>query len=357
MTGKLRQGVLSAVKRSQIKHKQLLHQRLVRSVNKNFTQDVEKAKLMEDNIEVLTFEMCKPFDMPSILEYEHVNKKRQLWQYNMLIYDEIRNRCHVYTWPESVASKGSSEISSCIRKYLKENLSEQTKKLIIYSDPLDGQNRNLKISLMAKQFLNTSPHENLKTIEQKYFVKGHAENKCNIDFQLIEKQRKQVPNLFIPEDCYNLIKESKKSNPKFTVYEMDKQDFLSLDPLVNHFTESENWPKIKEIDLSQQQVIINERCDPFTFKFKEYSLHSVPVVEISLRVRDDEVFPNMDLPLLFPEGKAISEFKYNDLQFLASNIPEEYGEFYKNLKFEKEDKSKDFALSLRESSDEENAHD
>lgn len=109
-----------------------------------------------------------------------------------------------------------------------------------------------------------------------------------------------------------------------------------------------------DVNLSQQQKIINKRCDPFTFELQKYSSRGVPVEKFSLRVKGEEVFPNIDLPVLFPEGRAISKSKYIDLQFLVSKIPEEYRDFYKKLKFEEENESKDFALSLRESSDEEN---
>lgn len=297
--------------------------------------------------------MCMPFDLPSLFENNEIMQSRQLWQFNMLIHDEIRQRTHVYTWPECVASKGSSEITSCIRKHLKENIPAQTEKIILYCDPLSGQNRNMKISLMLKHLLNSWPHNNLKTIEQRFFLKGHAKNKCNVDFGLIEKRKKIVQNIFVPNDCVKVIKESKSTDPKFFVLgalvtAMQSQDFFSLDPLLNLLDEN-----LKHLALSNVQTIVHNRNEPFKIKFKNYGSAKSKEIPCKLRSNNVESFPVVDLPVRFAKGRAISRSKYDDLQDLAKYIPTEYQDFYKKLKFEATMDVKDYALSFKESSDEE----
>lgn len=293
--------------------------------------------------------MCPPFDLPSLSQNDLIMQNRQLWQFLMLIHDEMRDRTHVYTWPESVASKGSSEITSCIRKYVTDNLPADTEKLILYSDPCSGQNRNSKISLMLINLLHSWPHNSLKAIEQRFFMKGHARNKCNVQFRLIEKRKKVMQNIFGPKDCVELINTSKNTNPRFSVNEMQSQDFLSLDPLVNLFHDSE----INDIDFSKIQTIIHDRKEPFIMKCRAYDWAPSVIVPFEIRVNNMENFPVIALPVLYPEGRAISKAKYDDLQNLAKYVPTENKEYYKNLKFDSIIDVKDFALSLKESSDEE----
>lgn len=341
---------ISKQERSNLKLKKIRHMKLVRKVNRTFTTDIEKAREMENPVEILTFEMCKPFDLPSISENNEIMKKRQLWQFVMLIHDEIRQRSHVYTWPECIASKGSSEITSVIRKHLKENLSKHTKKLILYCDPLSGQNRNLKISLMLKHFLHSWSHTDLQIIEQRFFVSGHAKNRCNLDFCIIEKRKKEVQNIFVPHDCLTIINESKKTEPRFYANEMLSQDFFALHPLLNLLNGSKNLTDIKKINLLRQQTIRHDRDNPFVFIFKDYNSSEV---EVPLSLNISDTFESIELPPLFPEGRAISKMKYDDLQYLIKFIPAEHHDFYTKLKYDSINNPKDFALSLKESSDEE----
>lgn len=44
-------------------------------------------------VEVLTFELCMPFDLPSIFENNVIMQSRQLWQFNMFIHDCKARRC------------------------------------------------------------------------------------------------------------------------------------------------------------------------------------------------------------------------------------------------------------------------
>lgn len=326
------------------------HINLVQNINKKFITDITEARFVQSHVEILTFEVCPSFDLPSLLQNDLIMRARQLWQFVMLIHDEIRDHTHIYTWPESVASKGSSEITSCIRKYVTDNLPADTETLILYGDPRSGQNRNSKISLMLIDLLHSWPHNSLKAIEQRFFMEGHARNKCNVQFSLIQKQKKVMQNIFCPKDCVELIKSSKNTNPRFLVNEMQSRQFLSLDPLVDLFNSSE----IKEIDFSKIQTIIHDREDPLTIKCRAYDWAPSVFVSFKINVNNMENFPVITLPLLYPEGRAISKAKYDDLQDLAKYIPAEYQEFYKNLNFESTANLKDFALSLKESSDEEN---
>lgn len=341
--------------RSEFRNKKLAHLNLVRKVNKEFAEDIENGEQYESSTEILTFEIFDPFELPSISENTTVLKKQQFWQHTMLIYDELNKRCYVYTWPESIAAKGTAEITSCVRKHIQEYAKESTEKILLYSDPRFGQNRNFKMCLMLKHLLDSWQHEKLNSIEQRFFVPGHAENDCNVSFRLIKRQKDKTENIFISDDCVKIISESKKKSPRFIIKEMQSSDFLSLDPLVDMFGGKENLNEIKKINLSKQQKIIYDRGDPLTMKFIEYNSGSPKSATFQLFGTNVSKFSDIHLPVLFPDGREISKKKFDDLQELSQFIPIEHHTFFKNLKFNPENNSEpDFAFSLRESSDEEN---
>lgn len=123
------------------------HDALVQKYKSLFYEILTNAKEGRDNVEVLTFDLQRALEMPrlstSVLYY-----KRQLWFYNLFIYDEKRRIGHMYVWPESIASRGAQEISACICRHLRERMPANTVELILWSDSCYGQNRNIKLALI-----------------------------------------------------------------------------------------------------------------------------------------------------------------------------------------------------------------
>lgn len=129
-------------------------------------------------------------------------------------------------WSENVASRGAQEVASCLLKHLNNNLPDEVEAAILYSDSCGGQNRNIKMSLMLKQFL--SMHYTLKTITQKFFVPGHSFNSCDRSFAIIERAKKFTDNIFIPDHWMEMVREAKKNEPFFTVIKMYRGDFFFI---------------------------------------------------------------------------------------------------------------------------------
>lgn len=102
----------------------------------------------------------------------------------------VRKKHYLYVWPESVASRGSQEIGSCLYKNLTDTDSNQTKKNIIFCDPYEGQTRNLKLTLLMKKCLDSWSSDELITVEQRYFVVGHSNNSCDKCCELLRKKNK-----------------------------------------------------------------------------------------------------------------------------------------------------------------------
>lgn len=212
------------------------HMKIVDKTWKQFNDCVTSAKIPENKEEVLTFDLQRALEVPSI-STSQAFYTRQLWCYNLCVYDEVRRIGYMYLWDETVASRGSQEISSCLYKFFSNHIPKDTKKITLYSDSCGGQNRNIKMSMMLINFLqNRWKCPSLNTIEQRFFVSGHSYNMCDSCFAVIMKQRKITENVFVPKHWYQLIAQAKKKEPKYIVYEMKRKDFYSVTRLMKLIT-------------------------------------------------------------------------------------------------------------------------
>lgn len=227
-------------------------------------------------------------------------------------------------WSEDVASRGGQEIASCIMKHLQTKISSETDHAILYSDSCGGQNRNIKVMLMLKKYLSTHPH--LKTITQKFFISGHSYNSCDRSFGIIEKEKKNATDLYIPDQWIDLVKAAKKSEPKFDVTKMESKDFFSSSDLEKMIVNRKKdigdhpirWLDFRSIRYSKDYL--------FTFT----ASNSIQVNIKKKNVQEDE-FKKYELVELFPNGRPINEKKYKDLIDLLKFVPGEHHKFYNNL--------------------------
>lgn len=186
----LRSNLFKESAKVKLRQRMLAHKDLVYKSNARFALDVKEAKESNDEIVVLTFDLKKTLETPSLTASDAFYK-RQLWTYNLCIYDEIKKKAYMYIWSENIASRGGQEIGSCLVEHLKNHIPQNTKTVKLYSDACGGQNRNIKLTLMLKKFLHDLlPDTSLESIQQKYFVPGHSYNSCDRCFGLIEKAKK-----------------------------------------------------------------------------------------------------------------------------------------------------------------------
>lgn len=118
-----------------------------------FVADVENASKRDGEVVVPTFDLQKTLETPSLIT-SVAFYKRQLWTYNLCIYNESKRQGYMHMWSENVASRGGQEIGSCLLKHFEEHFPDGVKKLILYSDSCGGQNKNIKLALLLKKFLH-----------------------------------------------------------------------------------------------------------------------------------------------------------------------------------------------------------
>ncbi|CAH1114904.1 unnamed protein product [Psylliodes chrysocephalus] len=196
-----------------------LHQRKAKKAT-----DAKKADIAENknskNTAVICFDLQQALPTP-LLTTSKVFYLRQLWTYNFCVFDLLAGKSHMFIWNETVASRGSQEIGSCLIKFIR-SLPSTVTKIVAYSDSCGGQNKNI-----SKLFSFIVQATNITEIHHKFLEPGHTYMECDRSFGLIEKKKRQIPQVFIPADWETVIR---GTSAKFVVYEMNKDDFFSFSP-------------------------------------------------------------------------------------------------------------------------------
>lgn len=316
------------------------HLQMVKFTKENFAQTINDSRDDSNKIEVLTFDLQRALETPSISTSE-AYYRRQLWCYNLCIYDEKRNKPYMYFWNEAIASRGAQDISSCLIKHFSRFIPKETNKVVLYSDACPGQNRNIKTTLMIKKLLDSWPHSQLLTIEQRFFVSGHSYNSCDRCFGLIERQKKITESIYVPQHWFNVISQAKKIEPKFTTIEMKRDDFKSCKQMENIITNRKISQENEKINWTNMQKIINNRQSPFDLITEKYSVSPVQPIKVSLKKRGKKnsanTFSSVNFTPLHMSCRPINKKKYDDLMKLMAFIPSEYHWFYNTLTYENDE--------------------
>lgn len=334
-----------------VEQERKVHLDLVQLIFEEFAETVKLASDPENHTEIFTFDLQRALQLPCI-ETSEAFYKRQLWCYNLAVYDEVRRIGYMFFWCENVASRGAQEIGSCLLKHFENNLPKDTQKIILRSDSCTGQNRNIKLALMLKKFLSSCDYSDLTSIEQHFYVSGHSYNSCDRSFGLIERQKKVTEEILVPEHWLNVIRQAKKNEPKFVVIEMKKQDFFSSKSLEDSIINRKKDAMGEKINWFKMQKLIYEKHSPLSLDFVEYGGASVKTIFLQKNCTPDE-FASAQLAYLYTDIRPIALLKYKDLQALLKYVPEKYHGFYSSLKHDTDNSSKEDALVEQQSHNEE----
>lgn len=220
------------------------HLKKAEKARKCMRKDKERA-LRNSEHYVCSIDLQKALPFP-ILTVSDAYYKRNLYCYNLGVHDLATDCGYFYMWDETMAARGSQEISSCLIKHIK-IYAAQKKKITIYSDTCTGQNRNIKMSLALMKLVQSGEIE-AEIIEQKFLVSGHSFLPNDADFGNVEQSVKGK-TIYIPKQWYESMALARRKK-KFIVNEMTPEDFRSTSLLErsvtrrnkNQSNRSVNWP-------------------------------------------------------------------------------------------------------------------
>lgn len=342
--------VLSQNTKHQIEQKNQKHLKRAKNVKRYFERRVTEAVDSLNGLEVLTFGFQRSQEIPSIVPSESM-QLRPFWCHNFCIYDEVRKRCHIYVWDEATASKGSAEIASCLYRHFFNNLPEGTRNIILFSDPSYGQNRNDKLTMMLHNFFVNESDVELQQMQFYFFTTGHSYNNCNRIFDKIQKQRRDFPNLFVPNDWLDVIRQTNTSSVKIDTIEMKTEDFYKGEKLGAVIVTDEVTSEMMKYPWQKCKSFTFTRDDPYVLQIQQYDANKI---YIPLRLENvSEDFPQVRKNILGQCTHPISKEKFEDLNSLLEFIPEQHHQFYTSLEHTtNSDLRKDYALASRQLSDE-----
>lgn len=137
---------------------------------------------------------------------------------------------------------------------------------------------------------------------------------------------------YVPKQWVNIISQAKKEEPKYTVFEMNREDFLSCAQLEKIITNRKKSIDGSKINWLQFHKIINLQSNPFDLVVENYSQ---PQTHISLKKRwKSNTFSKAKFTSLYTGPRPIKKVKFDDLQNLLKYIDPQYHDFYKSLIFE-----------------------
>ncbi|KAK5647846.1 hypothetical protein RI129_002738 [Pyrocoelia pectoralis] len=305
-----------------------LHLRKAEKDRASMKEDKVLAILNPDKIYSFTFDLEKDLASPQ-LSCSIAYYKRNMYVYNLGCHNLATEQAYMYCWDETLASRGSQEISSCLRKHISTHAASYHH-IIAYSDACTGQNRNIKTSLMWLKLLADS--ENLEVIDHKFLVSGHSYLPNDRDFGGVETFAKGK-FIVLPRDWYSIIQKARSRNP-FIIHKMEQSEFFSsksLEEVICHRKKNEkkgpvNWLKIQWLQFRKEE--------PFKIFYKETLNDIIEFETIDLQPNKKGRplrLANVALNNLYNGPLPVSTEKKKNMLELLQFIPPVDHTYFKNL--------------------------
>lgn len=291
--------------------------------------DKEKSK-HDSTCKVVTFDMQQCLPTP-LVQNSVAFYKRQLWTFNLTVYDCDEGVTYCYLWHEGIAARGANEIGSCVYTFIMNDLKADVKSLTMYSDTCGGQNKNTHVAAMCIVAVLQSP--SLEEINHKFLVPGHTHMECDTSHALIERNKKHFNgNIHHPHDWAQLIQNSGKKNP-FKVKEMTQAEFFDFAKLLKGDLQQRkedvvgnpfSWRLVQWLQYKKETpgvIFFKTSLDPYQ-----------PFQCVSFTRRGKETICNLIPSLRYNKPNPIPEKKKSDILDLFPFISPIFHPFYENLK-------------------------
>lgn len=280
------------------------------------------------------------FDLQQVLPVPKSNVgltyyKLKLSTYNFTVYNLSSKECDCFMWYECIARRGSSEIGSCLLKFIKAGIDNSITEFSFFSDNCSGQNRN---KFLFAFYSYASMKFNIK-IRHTYLEAGHTQSEGDSVHSVIEKAARNIP-IYTPEQWYSVVRTAKKKRPLYTVHEISQEVVFDLKNLQSkiaiNFDKDEDNNKVL---ISKFKIIEFNPEFPFFLFFKTgYEDDQFRKLNLAQRGRKRlsiGSINDIDLVRLYPTKLPLTKKKYDHLQFLCAKgvISQVYHEFFKDLPF------------------------
>ena len=292
-----------------------------------------RAKLSSAKESNSNAHMCFTFDLQKTLITPSISAgvayyKRQLATYNFGIHNLANNDATMYMWHEGCASRGASEIGTCLWMFVRNSVQKGVNHITAFCDSCGGQNRNFKIATLMSHCVNSLP---LESFTVHYMQSGHSYLPNDADFGVIERAKKASKDVYIPQQWMQVVQQARKQQP-FTVVEMKSGDFLDLSATTKQLVNRKKATDGSTVKWLNIQSICFSKDAPQVMKYKHICEDDMEWCELDLRRgAQSKRHSSMTTLATATQQKKIKKKKFDDLQSLKPYVPPIYHDFYDNL--------------------------
>lgn len=315
------------IRQFEVEHE--VHLRKAELARTSMKNDTEKAQ-SDDSYYALTFDLEKALAFPK-LTTSIAYYKRNMYIYNLGCHELSSGLGYMYGWDEVTASRGSQEISACVKKHI-ELRAANSKHVVLYSDSCTGQNRNWNFALALLQLVQ-SENNSIEIIDHKFMVSGHSFLPNDSDFGSIETHSKDK-HIYVPEDWFSVIVRCRKKK-RFIFTKMHREDFKDLANLTKSITKRKTNTDNQPVSWLKMQWIRVKQDEPFSLFYKETLNEYIAFSQINIRPSKQKGRPtllkNIQLECLYTAPRPVTPAKKRDMCDLLPYIPPVHHGYFRNL--------------------------
>ena len=247
--------------------------------------------------------------------------KRKLWVYNFSVVNLKTNQTTMFVWNEAIAARGSSEIGSCVLKWLDMNLGQEyepsTITLTIFADNCGGQNKNIQMVLMSLKEIHS---RRLYRVEFSFLVSGHSYLPCDAAFGHVELEVRKRNIIQTPNEYMEAI--TACVTPPYSVVQMERDDFKDLSVLLTHVTRRKTTQSA--FSKSAQIIVSSHYKEGYLLK-DSYGLTDNDAVKVRLMPGRAQYSPrdfnlaSYNLPTKYTPARLLQREKIRDLGYLMQH--------------------------------------
>lgn len=304
--------------KQQLKQEHQLH---LAKANK-FYDDLKlicQAAKTDENVDVIVFDYQQNLPVP-ILPIGDIFYKRQLWVYNQCFYSGKTDRSSMYMYDETVGKKGANETISFLKHYIDNTIDPSVKILYIFTDNCVGQNKNLALVQFLSLLTTTG---RFTKIIHRFPERGHSFLPCDRKFGLIEKEKRKITYLYLPEEWMSKVLQTSKTFKVINVLRPMIKDYKSyLAPFFKKNLKLFTVTKYKSFCYEGRSLTVsvhhNIDNNPTVFHY----------------IKDNVKLPTIDwsnVQQLYGSKLPINPLKLKNLKELSEYIPAAYQGWYNTL--------------------------
>jgi len=221
---------------------------------------------------------------------------------------------------ETVAGKGSDEVTSMINDFIENHLSREIVELELFCDGCAGQNKNYTLVRYFHWLVHEQKRFNKITVS--YPIRGHSYMECDRDMNAVDCKS----DVDLPSGWVDVFRNARKNPTPFNVIPLNAASFLNYTAHLKPRYKS-TCP-FKTRPMRQLFISASENKRAVLHRDSWNGVYQASIVCKPSRARH--------LPPLTPINTTslpISKAKYEDLQVLKRFCAVENKNFYDNLKY------------------------